>query len=152
MDTRAGHSSSRPSRRFITTHDEVTGKSVYINITEQNSRPISSFGTDTHSYSTPVLPAQLADDEDLKAFRDSTGIASYTGQNIVIPGGANLIVLDLIPGAVGYMHRTLSLDFSICITGEIEHELDSGEKVRLLPGVCWKPLEHCTEELMVTVI
>ncbi|KAF2796756.1 hypothetical protein K505DRAFT_347726 [Melanomma pulvis-pyrius CBS 109.77] len=134
MDTRAGQSSHRPSRRFITTHDQVTGKSVYINVTEQDPTPISSFGAATRSYSTPVLPAQLADDEDLKAFLDLTGIASYTGQNIVIPGGANLILLDLIPGAVGHMHRTVSLDFSICVKGEIEHELDSGEKVRLLPG------------------
>ncbi|EEU33623.1 uncharacterized protein NECHADRAFT_9911, partial [Fusarium vanettenii 77-13-4] len=31
-------------------------------------------------------------------------------------------------------HRTLSFDISICVIGEADHELDSGEKVRLLAG------------------
>ena len=32
------------------------------------------------------------------------------------------------------MHRTVSIDFSICIMGGIDHELDSGEKVCLRLG------------------
>jgi len=32
------------------------------------------------------------------------------------------------------MHRTVSIDFSICVLGSIDMELDSGERVNLRPG------------------
>lgn len=62
-------------------------------------------------------------------------MASFTERSIVVKPGANLVVVDLEPGGMSMMHRTVSIDFSICVIGEIDHELDSGEKVRLLPGV-----------------
>ena len=48
--------------------------------------------------------------------------------------GLNLNVLELVPSAVGHWHRTMSLDISICLWGEVDHELDEGGKVRLYPG------------------
>lgn len=139
-----------PHKRYITTHDPVTGKSVYVDASDEKSMRINTpFGTAVRSYATASLPAQLADDKDVKAYKATEGIASHTAPEIVIPeerpgetnqgqaaaSGANLIVLDFVPGSVGHWHRTVSLDFSICIEGEIEHELDGGEKVVLLPGV-----------------
>lgn len=38
------------------------------------------------------------------------------------------------PGAVSPMHRTVSLDYGVVLEGEIELELDSGEKRRLPRG------------------
>lgn len=34
------------------------------------------------------------------------------------------------------MHRTVSIDYSICVIGHIRMELDGGEVVELFPGVC----------------
>ena len=114
----------------------MEGKSVYAESPDQvyNLRG-ESFGGMAVSYAVDSAPANLTDDADLKAYKAEEGRASYTGQNIVVTPGAALLVIDLKPGAVTGLHRTVSLDFSICVSGEIEHELDGGEKVRLLPGV-----------------
>lgn len=87
------------------------------------------------SFAVGSVPANLTDDADIKAYRAEEGPTSYTRREIVPPQpGANLLVIDLEPGAMSAMHRTVSIDFSICVQGEIDHELDAGEKVRLHPG------------------
>jgi len=89
----------------------------------------------------------------VKAYKGEEGLTSHLRPEIVGPG-ANLVVVDLKPGGVSAMRRfvgllwmvhrliiraavdrTVSIDFSICVIGEIDHELDGGEKVRLQPGV-----------------
>ena len=121
----------RPCKRYITTHD-VNGKSVYADSPEQVfSGPMA------RSYSINSVPAVLEDERDVKSYKAETGVTSYRTPGIVPPQpGANLVVVDLAPGAESLMHRTVSIDFSICVVGEIDHELDGGEKIRLLPGVC----------------
>ena len=95
------------------------------------------------SYAVSGVPAQMKDDADLKAYRSDEGNTSHTKRDIVVPGnGANLVVVDLAPGRESAMHHTVSIDFSICVMGEIEHELDSGEKVKLLPGVSTRRAGH----------
>ena len=140
----------RPHKRYITTHDHGTGKSVYMDEKNEKSvRMTTPFGTAVRSFATSSLPAQPAGDEDVKAFKATEGVASYARPEIVVPGeqragteqgqtvvgGSTLFVMDFVPGSVGHWHRTVSLDYSICVEGEIEHELDGGEKVVLLPGV-----------------
>ncbi len=49
------------------------------------------------------------------------------GEIVPTEPGANLLVIDLAPGAVSAMHRTVSIDFSVCVQGEIIHELDGGQ-------------------------
>ncbi|KXL47817.1 MAG: hypothetical protein FE78DRAFT_163586 [Acidomyces sp. 'richmondensis'] len=72
-------------------------------------------------------------DVDIRAYCQANGRTSFKKTNIVpTEPGANLLVVDLEPD--GTMHRTISIDFSICCIGEIDHELDGGEKVRLHPG------------------
>lgn len=71
----------------------------------------------------------------MKAYLADQGATSWDNPAIVTPNGANVLVMDLEPGAVSRMHRTVSIDFSICIAGEILHELDGGETVLLKPGV-----------------
>lgn len=39
------------------------------------------------------------------------------------------------PGAPG-VHTTQTIDYGICIEGEVHLELDDGEEVRLTPGTC----------------
>lgn len=121
----------RPCKRYITTHD-ANGKSIYADSPDQ-----VFFSAMARSYSIGAVPAALENEVDIKAYKAETGVTSYRTKGIVPPQpGANLVVVDLAPGAESLMHRTVSVDFSICVVGEIDHELDGGEKVRLFPGVC----------------
>ncbi|KAF2209449.1 hypothetical protein CERZMDRAFT_100243 [Cercospora zeae-maydis SCOH1-5] len=121
----------RPCKRYITTHDS-TGKSVY------HSTPpdlISKKSGLTRSYSVASVPAVLENEVDIAAFKAATGAASHRAPGVVPPSpGAYLGVVDLAPGQSSLMHRTVSVDFSICVIGEIDHTLDGGETVRLYPG------------------
>ncbi|EXJ78361.1 hypothetical protein A1O3_09522 [Capronia epimyces CBS 606.96] len=122
-----------PCKRHITTHD-AAGKSVYYGVSPPQQYALVGDGGLARSYSVALVPAKLASDEDLKGYLSADGITSWTQSSIVTPAGANLLVVDLAPGASTHMHRTVSIDFSICTVGEIDHELDSGQVVRLRPG------------------
>ena len=125
----------KPCKRYIATHND-DGKSVYTESPDQLFNAVPGFGGLARSFSVNSVPANLTGDADIKAYRAEEGATSYTRREIVNPEpGANLLVVDLEPGAMSAMHRTVSIDFSICVQGEIDHELDGGEKVRLHPGV-----------------
>jgi len=130
-----------PCKRHIATHD-ANGKSVYADFKEQTFNEAGTAGFKARSWSVANVPAKLGDDEDMKAyFAGPESVTSYQRPEIVVPSdggknnGANLVVVDLIPGGVSQMHQTVSIDFSICTIGTIIHELDSGERVTLKPGV-----------------
>jgi hypothetical protein len=125
----------RPNKRYIATHD-ANGRSVYADSPDQQFWAVPNVGGVARSYAVSSVPANLTNDADLKAYRSEDGNASHTKRDIVVPdGGANLVVVDIAPGGSSGMHHTVSIDFSICVIGEIEHELDSGEKVLLKAGV-----------------
>ena len=50
------------------------------------------------------------------------------------PGGTRFSVLQIQPGNAAYMHRTDSIDYLICLAGEIEMDLDSGSTVKMSAG------------------
>lgn len=87
------------------------------------------------SFSIQSVPAVLESDADVRAFEDGSGKSSQKRRDIAVPNGVNLNVLDLQPGGVTDFHQTVSIDFSVCAIGSIDHELDSGEVVHLNPGV-----------------
>lgn len=122
-----------PVRRFITKHN-ADGKSVHLESTPQKYFPSPGAGGYARSYSL-ALPGKLADNADIKAYTATDNVTSWNSPAIVAPGGANLVVVDLVPGGQSLMHQTVSLDFSVVVLGEIEHELDSGEIVTLKAGV-----------------
>lgn len=125
----------QPCKRYIATHD-ASGTSIYAESPEQHFNATPGFGGLARSFSVDSVPANLANEADIKAYRAEDGPTSYNRREIVNPKpGANLLVIDLEPGAKSAMHRTVSIDFSICVQGEIDHELDGGAKVRLHPGV-----------------
>ena len=138
-----------PVKRYITGHDLTTGRSIYVNAPELCTAAVPGFGTASRSYATLKLPTELADNHDLKAHLSRDSVTSYTrSTDFLVPpsvlndqiehgelGGANVINLEIDPGAVGHMHRTVSLDISTCVMGEVYHELDSGQKVLLKAGV-----------------
>ncbi len=124
-----------PCKRHIATHNAEVKSVYYADAPPQRYLPVANVGGLARSFSVASVPTKLADDQDLKAYLSPEGITSWTQPAIVTPNGANLLVVDLAPGGVSMMHRTVSIDFSICTNGEIDHELDGGETVRLRPGV-----------------
>ena len=135
-------SALRPNKRYITTHD-ASGRSIYAESPEQAFASNGAGGGFARSFALEGLPVNFADEEDIKKYLSKDSTASFKKHDIVVPGGGvHLAVFDLGPGAESGMHRTKSIDFSICVVGEIEHELDSGEKVTLLPGVRLSDLFH----------
>lgn len=94
------------------------------------------------SYSVANVPSDLAGDSDVKAYLSGPeSITSFQRPEFIVPSekgknnGANLLVVDFAPGGFSVMHRTVSIDYSICTAGTVIHELDSGERVTLNPGV-----------------
>ncbi|KAF1815074.1 hypothetical protein P152DRAFT_456108 [Eremomyces bilateralis CBS 781.70] len=120
-----------PCRRYICSHTP-DGKSVFLPSPEQIYRGRDGVGGVARSYSVETVPAKLADDQDVKAYLSPHGDVSHLGQNIVVPNlkGSNCLVIDLGPGGESQMHQTVSIDFSICVIGTIDMELDGGERVR----------------------
>lgn len=116
-----------PNKRYIATHD-AEGKSVYANSPEQAFGKRGTTGYFAKSYSVANVPAVLANDADIKAYTAGPeSVTSFAAPGIVVPSedgknnGANLLVVDLVPGGFSQLHRTVSIDFSICVIGEIIH-------------------------------
>lgn len=131
-----------PCKRHVATHD-ADGKSVYADFKGQAFNKAGAAGFMARSWAVANVPARLGNDEDMKAyFAGPESVTSYQRPEIVVSSdggknnGANLVVVDLVPGGSSQLHQTVSIDFSICTIGTIIHELDSGEKVTLKPGVC----------------
>ncbi|CVL11475.1 uncharacterized protein FPRN_14098 [Fusarium proliferatum] len=130
-----------PVKQYITGHDLTTGRSIYVIAPELCTAAVPGFGIASRSYATLKLPAELADDRGLEAHLSHDSLTSYTrSSDFLVPpsvsnsqigpvelGGANVINLDIDPGAVGHMHRTMSLDISTCVMGEVYHELDTSQ-------------------------
>lgn len=53
---------------------------------------------------------------------------------LTIHNGSVIRIVDMLPGGVSPMHRTNSIDYGIVLSGEVELELDRGEKTILKPG------------------
>ncbi|CAG8131719.1 unnamed protein product [Penicillium olsonii] len=118
----------RPLSRFITTHDEA-GKAIF-STSVPETLPVQRIdaGADfSLAYTTSNFPVQLSDEADVSSYQ------SYLSDppGIVVSGGTVCRIVDMQPGALSPMHRTVSLDYGVVLEGEVELVLDSGE-VRLL--------------------
>ncbi|KAM3065716.1 hypothetical protein ACMFMF_010934 [Clarireedia jacksonii] len=105
----------RPLCRYITDHD-ADGKS---SVTEAvpallHWQHMANGARFSLAYATEEYPKNLVD-----------------LPGIIIPGGTVLRVVDMNPGSISPMHRTISLDYGVVLEGEVELVLDSGE-TRLL--------------------
>ena len=125
-----------PYKRHIATLNGQ-GKSVYVDCLTLQYIPLSSAlnAGYTRTYAVAQVPTKLQNDQDLKSYTSADAITSWTQPSAVVPNGVTLLVTELGPGASSPLHRTVSIDFAICTNGEVEHELDSGEIVRLKAGV-----------------
>ncbi|EXJ75251.1 uncharacterized protein A1O5_01947 [Cladophialophora psammophila CBS 110553] len=89
--------------------------------------PASGFGL---AYATDTIPADFNGNADLDTY--NAYLPKHPG--ITIRGGSVFRVVDMDPGAKSPMHRTVSIDYGVVLEGEVELELDSGEKRRLARG------------------
>ena len=102
-------------RRIVTGHD-ANGKSVvWKDAPAQNQRSAVPGLVSTLMWATDETPFDYTGEEDMGERK--LGIAPP-------PGGTRFSVLEIQPGNRAYMHRTDTIDFLVCIAGEIEMDLD----------------------------
>ncbi|MFK7978208.1 MAG: cupin domain-containing protein [Halioglobus sp.] len=75
-------------------------------------------------WTTATLPADNNDETD--------GRLREAG--LTIQQGSVIRVVDMLPGGASPMHRSNSIDYGIVVSGEVELELDDGEKTVLCAG------------------
>ncbi|KAF2642410.1 hypothetical protein P280DRAFT_447772 [Massarina eburnea CBS 473.64] len=125
-----------PNKRYIATHDG-SGKSIIHSSPPQLYTPMGPNGL-ARSYATPTMPAHLTNNVDVTSYLSSSSSSptTHTTPTIVTPtpSGSNLLIVDLAPGGMSHMHRTVTLDYSICVIGRIKMEMDGGAFVELGPG------------------
>jgi quercetin dioxygenase-like cupin family protein len=110
--------------RFITDHD-TSGKAVFSDRINEEQQ-WQSIGKDANfalSYTTSTTPVSFETNKDISNYE------SYllNKPGLTIPGGSVLRVVDMAPGIISPMHRTVSIDYGVVLEGEVTLELDSGE-------------------------
>jgi len=134
----AQHEEIPTFQNFITTHTD-DGQSVFNDPADASAVTWKSVpGTNTYfadMHLSPTVPANLtpsASNHDLAATED------HTKNNDKIAGipaqGAAFRRTDIPPGGSSPMHRTLSVDYGVVISGTVELTLESGEKRVLRVG------------------
>lgn len=121
----------RQIRRYITTHDK-DGRTTFVNDipTEAPFKVLPDKGEFALCYASNRFPTQFTDDADVVTYKDF--MSNLPG--ITIGTGTVLRAVDMPPGALSPMHRTVSLDYGVVLEGEVELVLDSGEKRALGRG------------------
>ena len=128
----------RNCQRHITTID-VNGVSVFANASpELLYCDRGGYGV-AWNFATNQFPAVMQDDQDLRGFltddRQSENSHVYTGSRLILPNGLTFVTSSFAPDVETVMHRTTSLDLVTVVEGELELQLDSGEKRLLQAGV-----------------
>jgi quercetin dioxygenase-like cupin family protein len=111
-------------RRVVTTHDPA-GKAVLLS---DDHIPLPTFpggkAKGAVVWTTGTVPADN--------IGDAQGDRRAAGMSL--KGGSVLRVTEFGPGFVSPMHRTLSIDYAVVLSGMLELILDGGEAVTLRPG------------------
>lgn len=117
-----------PSPRLVTTTHTPDGTSVFSS--DEAIQPFQPFGPGTSAFHNfdirPALPANNAE-----AVAPSTFASTFPR---CAPGGAYFGVTDVPPSYSAPMHRTLTLDYAVVLSGEIVCVLDGGEEKTISQG------------------
>ena len=115
-----------PIRRVVTGHN-VNDKAIVTidDIAANHKWPPHGGNVSTLIWYADQMPIDIWSDEDY-------------GARIVdrqpVPRGTRVCMIDFYPGNPGMMHRTDTLDYVICLSGEIDMELDDGATVQMKAG------------------
>jgi len=114
-----------PPNRIVTGHDEG-GKAILLyNGPAQDSQMRFNGPRTTLFWGTDSLPATYAGDEDIALRADEVAPP---------PNGSWFRIVDYPPGFPGRRHKTDTIDYAICMSGEIDMELDDGVMVHMKAG------------------
>ena len=114
-----------PPNRIVTGHDEG-GKAILLyNGPAQDSQMRFNGPRTTLFWGTDSLPATNAGDEDIALRADEVAPP---------PNGSWFRIVDYPPGFPGRRHKTDTIDYAICMSGEIYMELDDGVMVHMKAG------------------
>lgn len=122
----------RKVNRFITTHDDDSGKAIFSKALadESSMKALPDNMAFALSYTTEGFPVDLNEDKDIKVYE--TYLEKPPG--LTVSNGTVLRHVDFPPSNTPVMHRTVSLDYGVVLEGEIICELDSGETRHLKRG------------------
>lgn len=113
-----------PVHRVVTGHDEA-GQAVFR--AEDSTAPVMIPSGDAAFlpiWATQTVPADNNDERD--------GRDLPTG--LTLEGGSVIRVVDMMPGKQSPLHRTNSIDYGIVLKGEIELELEGGQRKTVREG------------------
>jgi hypothetical protein len=97
-----------PVNRLITTHNAEKKAVFSTTLSEQpEQKKVDGQAVFTLSYCTDEFPVDMNDDKDIKVYQKYSAEAP----GLVISSGTVLRHVDVPPGAISPMHRTVSLDY-----------------------------------------
>ncbi len=116
---------SRPPVRRVVTGHNAEGRAVFRSDQRFEPKVIpSGDAAMALVWTTATVPADNNDETDGRE-RDA---------GTTLPGGSVIRIVDMLPGGQSPAHRTNSIDYGIVLSGQLELELDDGEKTLLGPG------------------
>lgn len=112
-------------RRIVTRNDEQGRAVVWLDGEATNHRPGYEGRRSTLIWATGALPANFRTEEDAGQWQLGTPPP---------PGGSRFAVIETLPGETyPALHRTDTIDYVICLAGEITMDLDDST-VTMGPG------------------
>lgn len=115
-----------PNPRVITTTHKEDGTSIFHS--DQAIQPFQPFGPSGSAFS--IFDTRAA----VPVSNAEQGSAASSTLPRCPPSGVIFCVSDIAPKFSAPMHRTLSLDYGVVVSGEIVLELDGGEEKTVRTG------------------
>ncbi|KAG6353444.1 hypothetical protein INS49_005625 [Diaporthe citri] len=119
-----------PSPRLVSTTHARDGTSVFAS--DETIPAFQPFGPGTSGFHNFDLRPTLPANNNTGAAAPPSALASTFPR--CAPGGAYFGVTDVPPSYSAPMHRTLSLDYAVVLSGEIVCVLDGGEEKTISRG------------------
>ena len=113
------------TRRIVTGYDASCKAVVWKDGPSTNQVRAAPGFVSNIMWITDETPCEFAGDEDMGLRK--IGIAPPAG-------GTRFVVLEIEPQAPVFWHRTDSIDYVICIDGEVDLDLDGGQVVKMRAG------------------
>ena len=102
-------------RRIVAGHNEKGRATIVMDGPAPNQQIREQGHISTFIWSSDEAPAEVWSGEDFGA-----------RENVIqpAPNGSGFRIVEFPPGAPGMMHRTDTLDYAICMSGEIDMEME----------------------------
>lgn len=112
-------------RRVVTGHDAENNTVIWIDGDASNHKFPSDKISSTLMWSTDASPTQICGNAD----EGARILGSAPPQN-----GSRFTMMEFLPGNEGHLHRTDTIDYVICLSGQIDMFLDDAQFITLRAG------------------